>query len=259
MMPRMLVCEHIETVDSTQKESLRRILQGADTDLSQEPMKPFALWTLQQTQGLASHGRRWQDSIGGGLALSIAWPESIERTALPALPARLSVLVLSVLERTYPTLHQRLGVKWPNDIISADAKLAGVLVSRHQAKGLVWLIAGIGVNLLWKEPPQLERPVTDLKTLGVMDPDPAMLVAEIFSELQRLWQGEILTHGWEQEFMKRDTLLGCTVDVVHPLTGKVLQRGENNGVSAAGDLLLQVGRETVPVKIGELSLRRISQ
>jgi biotin-[acetyl-CoA-carboxylase] ligase/type 3 pantothenate kinase len=150
-------------------------------------------------------------------------------------------------------------VKWPNDIISADAKLAGVLVSRHQAKGLVWLIAGIGVNLLWKEPPQLERPVTDLKTLGVMDPDPSMLVAEIFSELQRLWRGEILTHGWEQEFMKRDTLSGCTVDVVHPLTGKVLQRGENNGVSAAGDLLLQVGRETVPVKIGELSLRRILQ
>jgi len=255
----MLVCEHIETVDSTQKESLRRILRGADTRMPKEPLKPFGLWTLQQTEGLASHGRRWQDSIGGGLALSIAWPESMSRIALPALPARLSILALSVLERVYPTLHQRLGVKWPNDIICADAKLAGVLVSRHQVGGFVWLIAGFGINLLWKDPPNLGRPVTDLTALGVTSPDPKTLVADIFLELQRLWRGEIPAYGWEHVFMKRDTLLGCDVDVVHPLTGKVLHRGKNSGVSSEGDLLLQVGQQTLPVKIGELSLRRVYQ
>ena len=41
-----------------------------------------------------------------------------------------------------------LALKWPNDLLLNQAKLAGILIETHGADGtLDWLIIGIGVNL----------------------------------------------------------------------------------------------------------------
>lgn len=263
-MPIMWSCEHISTIDSTQREILRRINAASGQGSSDaksflspvEPSRGLALWTLRQTQGLGSHARRWHDSPQGGFACSMAWPEDQHALPLSALPARLSLLVLRTLERTYPVLSGRLGLKWPNDLLVGEAKLAGILVSRHQVAGVVWLIAGIGINLFWALPPSLDRPVTDLKSLGVDVADPAALAHAICADIQAFRSGECLGQNWEQEFMRKDTLAGSVVDVVHPATGDVLHRGVHAGITALGQLLLESDRSTIAINIGELSLRR---
>lgn len=252
-MPRMWLCEHLETIDSTQREALRRIAQ-----INPDSQAPFALWTTRQTQGVGSHGRPWQDSPGGGLAISIAWPEEQKISTSFAWPARLSLLVLLALERCYPVLRNRLGLKWPNDILNGDAKLAGVLVSRHQVHGRWWLIAGFGVNLWWDQWPTLDRAVTDLRTLGVGAADPQQLVQAVCADMERLWNQQYLAKYCEQEFARRDVLAGKMVNVVHPQDGGVLHQGENAGVTSAGELLLRCGARIITVSIGELSLRRAS-
>lgn len=259
-MPTMWTCEHLETIDSTQREALRRLQHGSHpgaTALDAHGDSPFVIWTLQQTQGVGRHGRRWQDSPQGGLAMTLAWPQADDDTqAWSSLPARLSLVVLHALERCHPVLTHRLGLKWPNDIVAEDAKLAGVLAARHRVQGRYWWLAGVGMNVYWDRPPALDRPVTDLRALGAADVDPQAVVHAVCSDVERMSRGELFAEQWEQEFMKRDTFAGCAVVVVDPSTGAALYEGTHQGICPSGELLLAGPQAVQRIGLGELSLRR---
>jgi len=48
---------------------------------------------------------------------------------------------------------------------------------------------------------------------------------------------------------------GLSRELVHPLTGEVLQHGRHRGVNDQGQLLLECQNQIMTVNIGELSLR----
>jgi biotin-(acetyl-CoA carboxylase) ligase len=50
-------------------------------------------------------------------------------------------------------LSERLELKWPNDLLLGGNKVAGVLVQQCQSGAQTWVVAGVGVNLRWNEPP----------------------------------------------------------------------------------------------------------
>ncbi len=239
----MWPCERLESIDSTQREMQRRLssLNG-----------PAGVWTTRQTAGIASHGRAWKDSPDG-LAWSVAWPAGQSPVAVGAWPARLSLMVLEVLESLYPVTQDRLGLKWPNDVILGQGKLCGVLVSQHHHAGRAWLIAGIGINLSWPVAPALDRPVADLRSLGVIA-DPAVLAANLCKAIDLLWSCPADLQ-WSGEFSRRDVMLGKSVAVVHPQTQEILHRGLHQGIDAQGRLLLFSEGRLLPVQIGELSLK----
>ena len=245
MMPRMWPCERLESVDSTQREMQRRLglLNG-----------PAVVWTTRQTAGIASHGRSWKDSPEG-LAWSAAWPAG--QGLQGAWPARLSLMVLEVLEGLYPVTKDRLGLKWPNDLMVAEGKLCGVLVSQHHHLGRPWLIAGIGINLSWATLPGVDRPVADLRSLGV-EADPAVIADHLCTAIASL--SDCSTDwGWSGDFSRRDGMVGRQVAVVHPHSGETLHTGLHQGIDAQGRLMLFSQGRLLPVQIGELSLRSLEQ
>ncbi len=254
MMPRMWASEHLDSIDSTQREALRRIEAMASGCPQLPEGAPFVLWTTCQTQGIGSHGRQWADS-GHGLACSLAWPESLMPEPLAAWPIRISLLVVEALVKRYPQLANQLGVKWPNDIMAGRAKLGGVLVSRHRVAGQWWLIAGFGLNLAWQTPSSLDRPVSDLVSLGIQGAAPEVLVSDVAAAIQdqviRPWPADELM----QRFRDADIFAGIGVTVIHPVDGRLVAQGTSKGISAMGALRLQTSRETLEVQIGELSLR----
>jgi BirA family transcriptional regulator, biotin operon repressor / biotin---[acetyl-CoA-carboxylase] ligase len=241
----MWPCERLESVDSTQRELQRRLgmLDG-----------PSSVWTTRQTAGVGSHGRPWRDSPDG-FAWSVAWPAGRGPVESAAWPARLSLMVLEVLEELYPAAKDRLCVKWPNDVMLAKGKLCGVLVSQHHHAGRAWLVAGIGINLSWPVSPQLDRPVADLRSLGVVA-DPVVLATHLCKAISLLWSCPVDLQ-WSSEFSRRDLMLGQQVAVVHPHSGEVLHSGLHQGIDAQGRLLLFAEGRVVPVQIGELSLRSL--
>lgn len=256
-MPRMLICERLDTTDSTQLEVLRRLSAVASSNDSGMASRPFGLWTTQQTQGIASHGRRWQDSPSGGLAISIAWPDSNANPWEMAWPIRWSLMTLAALEASYPALSDALGVKWPNDVMAQQAKLAGILVSRHLVGGQWWCIAGVGINLAWGNLPEMGRPITDLQRLGVPDADPEKIVAELCKLADHFIQTPEAKpiDYWRKEYIRRDVAANKTISVVHPVSGEILMTGVNRGISPTGELILETNGRQHMVAIGELSLR----
>ncbi len=128
-------------------------------------------------------GRTWESPTGNFYASTIV------RVAKEDPPAEglafvAAVAVHAALSQTAPAIDFRL--KWPNDILTDDAKLCGMLLERQEDA----VIAGIGINLA-QHPEGLDRPVTSLAGLGMAPPEPQIfleMLAPIFGEWLARWR-----------------------------------------------------------------------
>lgn len=118
----------------------------ASAALADGDRPPFAVLAGQQSAGRGRLGRRFVSPEGGALALTVA-----HRTALPParrtwFPLAAGVATLSALRTVLgDRLHTEIGLKWPNDIHTADGrKLGGILV---EGRGADAVLIGIGLNL----------------------------------------------------------------------------------------------------------------
>ena len=107
----------------------------------------------RQTGGKGRQGRAWMDAGGNFMGSTV-----VRLAAGDPPPASLALVAgLAVYEAVLPHVaaQPHLRLKWPNDLVLAGAKLAGILLERVQDG----VIVGIGVNLAIA-PPVEGRAVT---------------------------------------------------------------------------------------------------
>jgi BirA family transcriptional regulator, biotin operon repressor / biotin---[acetyl-CoA-carboxylase] ligase len=88
----------------------------------------------EQTAGQGRHGHSWHSAAGDGIYCSIVLPQSPLLTLALGLAAHTAIFEATGLV---------CDLRWPNDLMLADRKMAGILV---QAVGRN-AIAGIGINV----------------------------------------------------------------------------------------------------------------
>jgi BirA family biotin operon repressor/biotin-[acetyl-CoA-carboxylase] ligase len=95
-----------------------------------------------QTAGRGRLGRTWEAPAGASLLLSILLRPQLE-------PGRLHLVTAAVALAAADACEQVAGVrpdlKWPNDLLVDDRKLAGVLAEAD----LPSVVVGIGINVNW--------------------------------------------------------------------------------------------------------------
>ena len=129
-MATPLAVHHLEVVESTQDEARGR--HGAE---------PVLVTATAQRAGRGRSGASWQTApraLAASLAWSPHWPP--ETVSLITLVAGLAAL---------DTLGERVGLKWPNDLVIGDVKVGGILSERFGEA----VVVGIGVNLYWPQAP----------------------------------------------------------------------------------------------------------
>ena len=111
----------------------------------------------RQTAGIGRQGHTWHSEDEGGLYLSIVLRLAINPALTPILTMALGLAV----QRAVNDLAQvATDLRWPNDVLLNERKLAGILV--QAAEGA--LIAGIGLNVNQSSfPPDLAAIATSLK------------------------------------------------------------------------------------------------
>ncbi len=92
----------------------------------------------EQTAGMGRHGHRWHSEFGGGLYMSIILRLS---EAKPILTLALGLAVQRAIN-DFTGLSTDL--RWPNDLLLNERKVAGILVQSAEGGAV---IAGIGVNV----------------------------------------------------------------------------------------------------------------
>jgi len=140
-------------------------------------------------------------------------------------------------------------IKWPNDLLAADAKLAGILA---EAAGDA-VVVGIGLNVS-TEPAELSHllpatspgalPATSLRAAGATTLNREELLLAILAGLEhwyRAWQqagGDPDRSGLRQEYLRWSATIGRTVRAELP-GGQALS-GPAAGVDSDGRLLVRV-------------------
>jgi len=88
----------------------------------------------EQTAGQGRHGHSWHSAAGDGIYCSIVLPQSPVLTLALGLAAHTAI---------FEATGQVCDLRWPNDLMLGEKKVAGILV---QAAGKL-AIAGIGINV----------------------------------------------------------------------------------------------------------------
>ena len=102
----------------------------------------------EQTAGRGRQNRHWVSTRGAGLYQSLAFAVASARADFSALTLALGVGAIRALERCG---IEGVQVKWPNDLVANDGKLAGMLTETRMVDGRLVVVAGIGVNIYMDE------------------------------------------------------------------------------------------------------------
>jgi BirA family biotin operon repressor/biotin-[acetyl-CoA-carboxylase] ligase len=124
-----------DSIDSTNNYLLQNI-----TD---KPQKKFLCLAEMQTHGKGQRQNTWF-SPRGNIYLSLAWQFSNQLQQLSGLSLAISVAVLRALRQFGVTNQPQL--KWPNDILYQNKKLAGILIETVTQSNNIYAVMGLGLN-----------------------------------------------------------------------------------------------------------------
>lgn len=187
-----------------------------------------------QTAGRGRFQRSWV-SDRGGLWLSAVLPSG----ATPGWRALPLVVGLAVCRALQGLGVNRLRMRWPNDVLVADRKLAGLLLDQFFPGSVV---AGIGINVRNNPAaadPALAGRVVTLAELIPQPPNLRALTRAVLTELRRVVE-PMQDSGLSLLLPEINRLWGESREVELDLDGP-LRRGRFAGVDEQGRLLLGTG------------------
>jgi BirA family biotin operon repressor/biotin-[acetyl-CoA-carboxylase] ligase len=197
----------------------------------------------EQSAGRGRDGRTWRSPVGG------VWLGMLLRSPVPV-PGALSLRVGLVLADVVDDLIGRgdsTRLKWPNDVLVYDRKVAGILCEgRWQGDTLQWMAVGIGVNVANQVPADLDGRAIALREL-LPDVRRIDVLDRLIPPLVRLTaHGAQLTEFECTAFARRDWLRGRQIRT--PISGRAA------GIRPDGALLVDTGSGTTMVREGHVEL-----
>jgi BirA family biotin operon repressor/biotin-[acetyl-CoA-carboxylase] ligase len=239
---------HLHSViDSTNNWMMQRGVEG-------EPSGAVCL-TEYQLAGKGRHGRQWISPFGHNVYLSMLWRFEMAPMQIAGLSLAAAIGVL----RTLQTFGCRqAGLKWPNDILWQNRKLAGLLLEvSGEAGGPSQVVIGVGLNTwLGEAGAGIDQPWIDLSSIPNLRPhNRSQLAAGLITELRRV-TCEYQSHGlaaFLDEWHQSDLMIGRQVEI---RSASQCYRGEHLGVDPSGALKLMIDGDHRLFHAGEVSLRR---
>ncbi len=125
---------YLPVVDSTNVSAMQLAQSGSEEGV--------VVLTDSQMAGKGRQGRRWIDVAGLNVLSSIV--------LRPLFPSYLLIMIasLAVVATITDTCDVAATIKWPNDVLIEDRKVAGILIeTSHDRAGRLVAILGIGVNV----------------------------------------------------------------------------------------------------------------
>ncbi len=190
-MATPLIIHHIDKIGSTQDEANRLAELGG--------VLPLLLIARSQSRGRGRQGRGWLTApcaLACSLVVRPEWScQNWSRVPLVAgLAARSAIKEVVGLD---------VSLKWPNDLVTGDGKIGGVLSESSGDR----MTVGLGVNLWWPDPP------SEIAALGIEDPE-----WEIANSIALIWAERMIsvldgdfTHWGYEEYRKVCVTLGTEI------------------------------------------------
>jgi BirA family transcriptional regulator, biotin operon repressor / biotin---[acetyl-CoA-carboxylase] ligase len=208
-----------------------------------------------QSAGRGRRGRSWASPPGRNVYLSV-----VLRPDLP--PARAPELTLLGSVAACQAVRQAgvpAAIKWPNDLLVGDRKLAGILTEMAaEVDQVQWVVLGIGVNVN-AQAEDFPEEVRDLATSMALErrhPIPRALFAAALLTALEEWLDRHAAEGFEPVRQAWRELSGTLGREVRVRTGEGEVVGVAEDVDAAGALLVRTSQGPRRVIAGDVELLR---
>ena len=209
----------------------------------------------QQTAGRGRSGKSWHSPLSKNIYLSISWEYALPYHKVEGLSLAVGVVVLdSLISFGYPELK----LKWPNDILSDGAKLAGILVEIiGGANSSLKIIVGLGINVKMsvKQGSVIENSWTDLSSIRHKPPpsrnELLSALVDCLIDLFLSYPEKGFPH-WRDSWNARDSFMGKNAQIIS--NGEILS-GVSHGVDSKGRLILDSSEGLLFIAAGDVSLR----
>ena len=205
-----------------------------------------------QTKGRGRQGRSWVNRQGECLMFSLGWAFDKPQYELGSL----ALVVALACRRALADIGLDVNIKWPNDLVVANDKLAGILIETARVENKTVAIIGIGINFVLPKEVENATSVQALfQTASKQGVSVKTLLNAVLTQLDALLN-EYAQNGFascvgEYNAANRDT----DRPVLLLQEGRVVHEGVVKGVDAQGALRLLTDKGEKTIVSGEISLR----
>ncbi len=140
---------YFAVIGSTMTEAARLALEGS----------PHGTVVVadEQTAGIGRLGRHWISEAEAGIYCSVVLRIPISTRQLPLVTLALGLATGEAIQRK---TRLACDLRWPNDVLVSERKVAGILAQLHEAS----IVAGIGINVNQSSMPgDLRTPAASLR------------------------------------------------------------------------------------------------
>jgi BirA family biotin operon repressor/biotin-[acetyl-CoA-carboxylase] ligase len=237
LKPKVL---RFDSLPSTNTELARLASEGA--------AEGVAILADEQTAGRGRLQRAWSSPNGAGLYFSILLRPRIPVDHWPLITFMAALAVGDALQEA---TGLRTDIKWPNDLLSGERKICGILSEAIETPAGRAVVVGIGINLT----PSAFPEATSVSEATGVKPDREAILAALLSALTR----------WYSLLGEREKIVAAWSSRSSYATGRLVQvnnadevwRGTTCGVEPDGALRLRtMSGEMKVVRAGDVQSLR---
>jgi BirA family biotin operon repressor/biotin-[acetyl-CoA-carboxylase] ligase len=209
-----------------------------------------------QTAGKGRRGRRWVSPFGKNIYLTYGRFVGRKLSELGGVSLVIGMLVVDVLRSMG---LERVGLKWPNDVVLDGGKLGGILIELRasDARGIC-LVAGVGLNLSLKaeEASGIDQPWSVVSSQLVMSRNVLLgrLGGMMANVIQAFEDGGF--DSYADKWGEYNLYAGQQINVIR---GSEIISGIDSGVDREGNLLLRTEAGLEVHNSGEVSVRPVNR
>ena len=216
-----------EKIESTMPEAFRLAMEGS--------AEGTVVLAENQTKGRGRLGRGWVSPKGKGIYASIVLRPKFSLAEVAKLTLLTAVALSEAIEKTTGLTPQ---IKWPNDLLIGNKKVAGILTEMNADMDRVrFIIVGIGINVNTPSN-SLPEVATSLK-IETGQTIPRVKLFQMILVSLEYWYLTAQAKGFDpiiEEWKKRSVTLGKRIRVVE--ANQILE-GEAIDLDAFGGLVIK--------------------
>ena len=232
------------SLDSTNAEALRAVDRGVTA--------PFVILAERQTAGRGRRGRKWVSPFAENIYYSLVLRMDGGMRQLEGLSLVVGLAVLSALRAVGVS---DAGLKWPNDVLVSNKKIAGILLELvGDPADVCHVVLGIGINVNMRVASEVDQAWTSVFLESGVATNRNELVS-VLSDSLRMYRKchelsgfSAIQSEWEQNHLWQGREVSLIAGV-HQVNGTVM------GIDRQGALRMSVNGEEKVFSGGELSLR----
>lgn len=215
---------------------------------------PYVCLAEMQTAGRGRRGREWVSPFAKNIYLSVAWNFGDSAATLDSLSLCVAVAIARALRGLGCA---GVGLKWPNDLLYQNRKLAGILLeATGELGGAIRVVVGIGLNVAMtadqgRDIGQQWVSLVELVDGSLTRSEVAAALLNSLAEALPAFEREGFA-AFEKDWRSFDCLVNRPVDL-HIGSQKV--PGVARGVDPTGALLIEQDGDIKAYRGGEVSVR----